>query len=322
VKVILSFFGLLLIAALPGIADFKAGVEAYDRGDYATALREWQPSADRGDPNAEYNLGLMSALGQGVTQNYQQAADWYRKAADQGVAAAQFNLGVLYANGQGVAADPAQAIQWFLKAAEQGIGDAEVNLGQLYSQPKSASQNYSEAVKWYRKAAERGVASAAFDLAVLYDVGQGVPQDYATAIQWYTKAAEAGYAPALTNLGILYYNAQGVKRDLQQACAWFARAQKMGEPRAGELFRTTAERMKPKEIKNAQLLAEQWTPPSSPPKPSLEEDVLFKQPQTAIATSSASPVNQPSATGSADRVTGEPDRTTDGAPAAPAPPQQ
>ena len=39
--------------------------------------------------------------GQGVAQNYAEAARWYRKAADQGNASAQLNLGVSYYDGQG-----------------------------------------------------------------------------------------------------------------------------------------------------------------------------------------------------------------------------
>ena len=102
-------------------ADFKTGLDAYQRGDFAAAMKEWQPIADAGDPQAQYNLGLLYARGQGVSQDYAKAAQWYEKAAVQGVPAAQYNLGVMYANGQGVAANPEQAAKWFLKAAEQGV---------------------------------------------------------------------------------------------------------------------------------------------------------------------------------------------------------
>lgn len=55
-----------------------------------------------GDATAEYNMGVAYARGQGVPQDYQQAADWLRKAAEHGVADAEFALGVAYANGQGL----------------------------------------------------------------------------------------------------------------------------------------------------------------------------------------------------------------------------
>jgi len=287
------FCSLLVLSAIAYSADFKAGLEAYDRADYATAFQEWQPIAERGDANAEYNVALMYALGQGTAQDYQKAAEWYRKAAEQGVAAAQYNLAVLYTDGQGVGQDKSQAIQWFLKAVEKGIQDAELGLGQLYYDTK----NYPEAEKWYRKAAERGVPSAAFHLGVMYDLGDGVPNNYAEAMQWYTKAANQGYAPALTNLGILYYNAEGVKRDLVQAYIWFARADKMGDSLGSQLLHTTTERMKAKDVKTAQAQVDQWQPSSpAPSKP--DEAKLFKQPETSPAGT---------ATGSADRAA--PDQT-------------
>lgn len=252
----------LFAAAALCAADFKTGLDAYNRGDFATALSEWQPIATAGDPHAEYNLGLLYARGQGVPQDYKQAVEWYQKAAEQGVAAAQYNLGVMYANGQGVAANPQEASKWFLKAAEQGVSDAANGLGRMYYEGEGAFRNYSEAEKWYRKAAEQGVASAAFNLGVMYDLGQGVPKDYAEAQKWYRKAADEGYAGAMANLGILYYNAQGVKRDLLQAYAWFSRAQQHGDPRAGELLSAAANKLKPGDLKKAQTLAAQWQPPN------------------------------------------------------------
>jgi TPR repeat protein len=270
-------------------ADFKTGLDAYNRGDFATALQEWQPIAEKGDPHAEYNLGLLYARGQGVPQDYAQAAQWYQKAAEQGVGAAQYNLGVMYANGQGVKADPQEASKWFLKAADQGVVDAANGLGRMYYEGEGAFKNYAEAEKWYRKAADQGVASAAFNLGVMYDLGQGVTKDYAQAIEWYRKAANGGYAPAMANLGILYYNAQGVKRDLTQAYAWFARAQKFGDPRAGELLSSTTNKLQPKDLKKAQALVEQWQPASKPPT-QVADAHLFKpapEMQTAAADRSA-----------------------------------
>ena len=81
--------------------DYKAGMAAYTRGDYATALREWQPMAEQGDAAVQYNLGLLYHNGMGAPQDYVQARKWYEKAAIQGHAYAQASLGTLYQNGQG-----------------------------------------------------------------------------------------------------------------------------------------------------------------------------------------------------------------------------
>jgi TPR repeat protein len=204
------------------------------------------------------------------------------------------------ANGQGVPQNTGEAAKWLQKAAEQGVEEADLGLGDIYHEGEDASRNYTDAEKWYRQAAEQGSASAAFSLGVMYDVGQGVTKDYAEAIKWYTKAANAGYAPALTNLGILYYNAQGVKRDLVQAYVWMARAQKMGDPRAAQLFRTTAERMKPKEIKQAQALVAQWQPASQPAN-RFQNAKLFKPRVGVEATGSADREAVPASAGPVTR---------------------
>ncbi len=81
--------------AVPAWANYSAGMSVYNRGDYATALREWRPLAEQGDARAQYNLGLMYYNGQGVGHNYVTARQWYEKAAAQGVAQAQFNLASL-----------------------------------------------------------------------------------------------------------------------------------------------------------------------------------------------------------------------------------
>ena len=64
------------------------------------------------------------------------AASYFRKAADQGFAEAQNNLGVLYANGDGVKKDPKEARKWFDKAAAQGHPGAQRNLEMLQQQSK------------------------------------------------------------------------------------------------------------------------------------------------------------------------------------------
>jgi len=64
-------------------ADYQAGLDAYNQGDYATAVKEWRPLAEQGYADAQYNLGFMYDNGQGVPQDYVQAHMWYNLAAAQ-----------------------------------------------------------------------------------------------------------------------------------------------------------------------------------------------------------------------------------------------
>ncbi len=90
---------------------------AYQRGDYATTIRELRPLAEQGVAEAQFLLGVMYDKGQGVPQDYAEAVEWWRKAAEQGYAKAQYNLGVMYGKGQGVPQDYVLAHMWFDLAA-------------------------------------------------------------------------------------------------------------------------------------------------------------------------------------------------------------
>jgi TPR repeat protein len=118
---------------------------------------------DYGDANVQFNMGLKFANGEGVAQDYAQAAEWYHKAADQSHSLAQFNLGMMYANGQGVIRDDTQSAMWFGKAARQGDAGAQFNLGRnchraslLRGVPEDAVESRIEAYKWFHLAATQG----------------------------------------------------------------------------------------------------------------------------------------------------------------------
>ena len=100
-KRIIAAAVLALGLAAPAWAGFDEGMAAVRSGDYATALREWRPLAERGHADAQHNLGVMYFKGNGVPQNYAEALNWYKRAAEQGLASAQNNLGAMYSDGHG-----------------------------------------------------------------------------------------------------------------------------------------------------------------------------------------------------------------------------
>ena len=212
------------------------------------------PLAERGNADAQFNLGLMFAQGHGVPQDDALAAAWYRKAADQGIADAQFDLGVMYAQGHGVAQDHARAIEWLRKAADQGYAVAQSNLGGMYEQGHGVVQDYAQALAWYRKAADQtptrsstspccnvkgpkraeddaqgvrlrkaadqGNADAQIDLVWIYAKGEGVAEDDGQAGECFRKAADQGYADAQNALGWMYaWRAAGRTRRLSNGTA-------------------------------------------------------------------------------------------------------
>ena len=116
-KIIIGLFVWLLFSAAALAGEFEDAAAAYLKNDYATALKLFRPVAERGDASAQFILGMMYALGQGVAEDHKEAVKWYRLAAAQGNAAGQTNLGVMYATGQGVAQDYTRTHMWANLAA-------------------------------------------------------------------------------------------------------------------------------------------------------------------------------------------------------------
>jgi TPR repeat protein/S1-C subfamily serine protease len=215
----------LRIATLAAAGPVEDGLAAYNRGDYATALRLWRPLADQGDAHAQDLLGLVYANGQGVPKDYAAAMMWLRKAADQGLGVAQSSVGSMYENGQGVPKGYAAAMKWYRKAADQGVGLAQDAIGFMYIYGRGVPHDGAEAFKWFRKAAEHGDASGESMLGAIYEyMNRIVPQDYALAATWYRKAAEQGDARAQFELGALYETGQGVPQDYALAYKWYGQA--------------------------------------------------------------------------------------------------
>ncbi len=109
----------VVLVAAPAWADFKAGKEAYYRGDYDTALEEWRPLAEQGDAKPQNALGVLYRDGKGVPQDFREALRWFRLAAEQGHVGGQYNLGMMNENGRGVPQDYIQAHMWVILAAAQ-----------------------------------------------------------------------------------------------------------------------------------------------------------------------------------------------------------
>ena len=190
---------------------YKIADEAYKAKDYAKALKYYQYAAENNDSQAQFSLGAMYDMGNGVTQNYAEAMKWYLKAANQGHVSAQNNIGVMYEKGQGVKKDCSEANKWYLKAAEQGYTPAQTILGLNLYGGNGITQNYTEAFKWLLKAANSGGTSAQYNVAGMYFIGQGVKQDYSEALKWYTKASDQGDTDALYCLGLMYAYGNGMK---------------------------------------------------------------------------------------------------------------
>ena len=139
---------LVLFATGAAAGPLEDGIAAYNRGDPKTALKLWQPLADAGNADAQVNIGVLHANGEGVPQSYAEALTWYRKAADQGDVFALNNLGLMYMRGQGITASDRMAVQLYRQAADRNFAPAQFNLATMYAQGRGIEKDKAEAYKW------------------------------------------------------------------------------------------------------------------------------------------------------------------------------
>jgi TPR repeat protein len=272
---IATFRRLLLVSAgavalsAAGLAQVGADLQktlsqadaAYERADYAEAVRWYRLAADQGYAYAEYNLGWMYDKGEGVPQNDAEAVRWYRLAADKGYAAAQSSLGWMYDKGEGVPQNDAEAVRWYRLAADKAHAYAEYNLGRMYEGGRGVPQNDAEAVRWYRLAADQGFAAAQSNLGLAFGNGWGgVPQNDAEAVRWYRLAADKGYAAAQSSLGVMYADGQGVPQNDVEAYKWWSLAAAQGDSSAAKNRDIVRRNMTPAQIAEGQRLAAAWKP--------------------------------------------------------------
>ncbi len=165
----MRIYAIVVVAVLPLIlsssswsADFAKGQEAYNSGDYHTAITEWQPLAEEGNADGQFGMALLYANGFGVPLDDDQALKWYRSAAEQGHAEAQCNLAVMHANGWGVPQSDEESFKWFSLAAEQGVTQAQISLARMYSSGFGVAQDNVQAYMWFAIASELGDYGASF----------------------------------------------------------------------------------------------------------------------------------------------------------------
>jgi uncharacterized protein len=235
---------------------------ARERGDYATALRLYRSLADKGDANAQFELGSMYAYTKGV-QNITEAKKWLRLAAEQGHPKAQTDLGFLYSlDAVFRTGDYKEAVKWYRRAADQGDPQGQALIGTYYQTGQGVPQNYAEAARWYRLAAEQGHYPAQSALGNMYAKGEGVPRNYAEAARWYRLAAEQGDYMAQSGLGVMYAKGEGVPQDCVRAYMWVSLAAAKSKYFAKNRD-VIAGLMTAAQIAEAQSLAAAWRPKTS-----------------------------------------------------------
>jgi len=162
----LALIAAAMTVSAPALAQqtsVRAGVDAWQQGNHEEAVRQWRPLADRGDPDAQYNLAQAYKLGRGVPLNMTLAEQWYERAARQGHEQAGANLGlILFQNGR-----RREAMPYIERAAIAGDPRAQYVLGTALFNGDVVAQDRARAYAMMSRAAADGLPPAVQQLQAM-----------------------------------------------------------------------------------------------------------------------------------------------------------
>ncbi|MGV1098658.1 eIF2A-related protein [Thiovibrio sp. JS02] len=211
---------------------YENGVDPMGK-DAAEAAKLYRQAAEKGNAEAQYRLGLMYSLGDGVAQSREEARKLWALAAEQGNAAAKAEL----EGGQQpdrVLASPPPVVE------EAKATPVEVKTIEPEEKKARPAQTHAPArqAQVAKVAVPSSPASMGKDKEALYDdgmklfKGEGVAKDHARAFKLFSQAAEMGHAKAQYRLGFMYSLGRGVRKDDKQAVHWWRKAAGQNDPDA------------------------------------------------------------------------------------------
>ncbi len=207
--------------------------------DYNTAFLEWSLLAQKGDSEAQYQLGLMWENSKGVKKS-NAGKKWYRESAINGHPKAQYRLALsLLKLHKGLLKSPykGHAIKWLRLSAKKGNESAKHKLQEIGgSNDLSLNEavqefnkdNYKLAFDEFTKLANNGNAKASAYLGLIYEEGSGVNKDQAESFKWYKRSVEQGDFGSASKLAYIYLE----QKDHKEAFNWLEKSAKSGDPGA------------------------------------------------------------------------------------------
>jgi len=140
--------------------DVKRGVEAWESGDYAAAVKLWRPMAIAGNADAQFNLAQAYRFGRSVPLDMKVAEDWYRKAAAQGHLQAEDNLAlIMFQNAR------QNAMPLIQRSADRGDPRAQYVLATAMFNGDFVPKDWVTAYALMTRASSTGLAVASTSLA-------------------------------------------------------------------------------------------------------------------------------------------------------------
>lgn len=192
-----------------GLDENSKALDAYKKGDFATARKLWEKEAEAGDIFAQWMLARMYYFGQGVNQDDARVWHYYRAVAGQ-------------YNG-----DESQETRFHITV------DATYWVGYLYSigVPAAGVQKSTRrALRLFKKAAGRGHPAAQYELGRFFLKGIEIRQNYKEGRRWVQSSAMKRHAPAMATLGSIYWNAGSTGNSRAKGLMWYTLAKENACP--------------------------------------------------------------------------------------------
>lgn len=168
------------------------------KGKYDLALIEYKRAYEYGDRvQSPFQLGELYYAGLGTQRNLTEAFKWYKISADNGNPQGAYFVAYSYHNGEGVTQDYKKALEYYYKASNV-VPNANLSIGLLIREGLGEMKNEAKAYNYIKKGAEMGSPDAQYVLAHGYLMGYGgLPKNRQLAIDWMKKSAEQGNINAL-----------------------------------------------------------------------------------------------------------------------------
>lgn len=222
-----------------GSAEFRQGRACffghgnwdYDKqACYAEAFKYFSKSAEKGNLDAMYWLGLCHRGGLGTPTNMDESFAWFRKAADLGDGPSQRELAECYHWGWGTEKNSQKVFELMSQAATNGGGArAEYVLGWHYEKGRGTTQSWQQAAEWYQKAADHGEPAAQSNLGECYSNGNGVERNQFKAAQWFKKSALGGNRDGMCFWARYLEDGCGTSKNKAEALTWWRKAAEAGD---------------------------------------------------------------------------------------------
>lgn len=216
---------------------------------FAEDISKLKQSADQGDMQAQFALGVCFLYGDGVEKNYDMALKYFQLASNQGHISALYALATCYKDGHGVIKDERKAFEYLKKAADKGYepaineiakykeitplqeaadkGDAQsqLRLAERYMTGNGVVKDLDKAIEYYKKAADQNNITAEYALACYYNE----KRNFLIASKYYKKAADKGDAKSQYMLGTYYEYGLALPQNDDKALEYYKKAANQGD---------------------------------------------------------------------------------------------